>query len=334
VLVASVLGIYQSSGWYVFCLVDVIPQSRTMRNVVASVTRNAKKLLTTAVLAVFLLYVYASISYYATDFRDQFSFEDHMDCSSLGTCFQTFVSYGFLHPPIWNVADGETGGAVPLEALPFTLSYNVLINLIMTAVVSGIIIDSFSAMREHVDEVQRDQRDKCFVCGIERDEFEQHGLSFDKHTKEDHNMCVSRAPVAPAARRLSPAPHRRNRRVAPRRARIASLARPPTHHSRTTAPPLATRPHHRWDYLFFKLHLAQKDPTEYTGQEQHVHDMIAQQRWGSFFPIKKALAIQGLATTEKKDLHSMIRRVDDLQQSVARMERMITKLASNSSSSL
>ena len=30
----------------------------------------------------------------------------------------------------------------------------------------------------------------------------------------------------------------------------------------------------------------------------------------------------------------MIRRVDDLQQSVARMERMITKLASNSSSSL
>ena len=277
VLAASVLGIYQSSGWYFFCLVDVIPQSRTMRDVVASVTRNAKKLLTTAVLAVFLLYVYASISYYVTDFRDQFSFEDHMDCSSLGTCFQTFVSYGFLHPPIWNVADGETGGAVPLEALPFTLSYNVLINLIMTAVVSGIIIDSFSAMREHVDEVQRDQRDKCFVCGIERDEFEQHGLSFDKHTKEDHNM---------------------------------------------------------WDYLFFKLHLAQKDSTEYTGQEQHVHDMIAQQRWGSFFPIKKALAIQGLATTEKKDLHSMIRRVDDLQQSVARMERMITKLASNSSSSL
>ena len=88
-----------------------------------------------------------------------------------------------MDPALW-----QSDGAVPLEALPFTVSYNLLINLIMTAVVSGIIIDSFSAMRTHVDEVQRDQRDKCFVCGIERDEFEQHGLSFDKHTKEDHNM--------------------------------------------------------------------------------------------------------------------------------------------------
>ena len=284
-----------------------------MCDVVASVTRNMRKLLTAAVLAVFLLYVYASISFYVTEFRDQYAFEDHMDCSSLGACFQTLVSYGFLHPPIWR---DEAEGAVPLEAMPFTLSYNLLVNLIMTAVVSGIIIDSFSAMRAHVDEVQRDQRDKCFVCGIERDEFEQHGLSFDKHTKEDHNMYVCIA--YPSSRTNIPL-------------FLTSILL-------TLLRRCCRSPHHllvflrRWAYLFFKLHLEQKDPTEYTGQEQHVQQLIKQQRWCAFFPIKKALAIQGLATTEKKDLHSMIRRVDDLQQSMARMERMMARFMSSSSS--
>ena len=119
-------------------------------------------------------------------------------------------------------------------------------------------------MRSHSEEVRRDQLDKCFVCGIERDVFEQHGLNFEQHTHEDHYM---------------------------------------------------------WNYLFLKIYLEQKDPTEYTGQEHHIRQLMKEQRWTAFFPIKKALAIQDIATTEKNDMRAMIRRISELQQSVARLER-------------
>ena len=118
-------------------------------------------------------------------------------------------------------------------------------------------------MRAHTEDVRKDQQEKCFVCGIDRDVFEQHGLSFERHTRDDHYM---------------------------------------------------------WNYIFLKIYLEQKDPTEYTGQEHHIRQLMKEQRWAAFFPIKKALAIQDIATTEKNDMRTMIRRIDDLQQTVARLE--------------
>ena len=112
-------------------------------------------------------------------------------------------------------------------------------------------------MRAHTEDVRKDQQEKCFVCGIDRDVFEQHGLSFERHTRDDHYM---------------------------------------------------------WNYIFLKIYLEQKDPTEYTGQEHHIRQLMKEQRWAAFFPIKKALAIQGLDTTQKKDVHTMITQIDQLRQ--------------------
>ena len=118
-------------------------------------------------------------------------------------------------------------------------------------------------MRAHAEDVRKDQQEKCFVCGIDRDVFEQHGLSFERHARDDHYM---------------------------------------------------------WNYIFLKIYLEQKDPTEYTGQEHHIRQLMKERRWAAFFPIKKALAIQDIATTEKNDMRAVIRRIDALQQTVARLE--------------
>ena len=40
----------------------------------------------------------------------------------------------------------------------------VLIPVIMLAIVSGIIIDSFGSSRDLRSEVDEDQRNKCFIC--------------------------------------------------------------------------------------------------------------------------------------------------------------------------
>ena len=85
-LTAAFSGLLISPAFYALCLVDIIPQSRTMRSVVAAVTRNWPKFLTTGVLALFLLYLYATVAFNTDSYRGAFEFEDRGDCTSLSSC--------------------------------------------------------------------------------------------------------------------------------------------------------------------------------------------------------------------------------------------------------
>jgi len=63
-----------------------------------------------------------------------------------------------------------------------------LINLVLQAIISGLIIDTFSEMRAESEEIEVDIREKCFICSIDRDEFEQLDIPFVEHVKSEHNM--------------------------------------------------------------------------------------------------------------------------------------------------
>lgn len=64
-----------------------------------------------------------------------------MVCDNLKDCVRSHIDYGFTVNPIW------IDDLVPGNAIVFNFSYFIIINLIMTAIISGIIIDSFSEMR-------------------------------------------------------------------------------------------------------------------------------------------------------------------------------------------
>jgi hypothetical protein len=70
----------------------------------------------------------------------------------------------------------------------YNITYVVLINLVLQALISGLIIDSFSSMRDENEATLRDIQDKCFVCSIMRDELEEAGVSYQTHISEEHFM--------------------------------------------------------------------------------------------------------------------------------------------------
>jgi hypothetical protein len=82
----------------------------------------------------------------------------------------------------WGVFVSRITGTV------YNLVYTILINLVLQAIVSGLIIDTFSSMRNASEEVEADIKGYCFICSIDRDDFEQSGVSFVHHVKEEHNM--------------------------------------------------------------------------------------------------------------------------------------------------
>merc|ERR1711881_146119 len=58
--------------------------------------------------------------------------------------------------------------------------------------------------------------------------------------------------------------------------------------------------HNPWNYLFYMMHLTDKDPTEYTSHESYVSSLLSTNDAG-FFPVGEALSLrsEGNATTER-----------------------------------
>ena len=57
-------------------------------------------------------------------------------------------------------------------------------------VITGLMVDSFGARREEVSERDSIWADQCFVCGMERENYENKGLQvdFDTHLSTDHEL--------------------------------------------------------------------------------------------------------------------------------------------------
>jgi hypothetical protein len=62
----------------------------------------------------------------------------------------------------------------------YNFIYLVLVNLVLQAIISGYIIDTFGSMRDQQESIEEDKRSCCFICSIGRDEFERCGIPFNK----------------------------------------------------------------------------------------------------------------------------------------------------------
>jgi hypothetical protein len=51
----------------------------------------------------------------------------------------------------------------------------------------GIIIDKFTELREIKNNKSKEIQSRCFICDIEKEKFEQKGISFNEHNEVNHN---------------------------------------------------------------------------------------------------------------------------------------------------
>ena len=78
---------------------------------------------------------------------------------------------GLRSAPIFDQYDSSAA-----EKYLFDISYQVFIIVIMVAIITGIIIDTFSDLRVNRAAVQANQQNVCFICGHKREQFEKHRL--------------------------------------------------------------------------------------------------------------------------------------------------------------
>ena len=181
--------------FYSFSLIAVMTLSDTLINLTQSLVLKGKQLIWVVVFTILVLYIYGGWGFYFLNNRfydEQGREEPENMCYSLLYCFYTLINNGMRwYPGVGKYLRLDS----PLIKLGeyihhyvYHFSFYLLIRVMMLKIVFGIILDSFTELREFKSNIEKDMKFKCFICNIEKDECEKKNQDFNKHCQETHNV--------------------------------------------------------------------------------------------------------------------------------------------------
>jgi hypothetical protein len=176
-----------------WCLLDVITQSPSMRDVTRAVIKPRKQLLSVGLLFFILLTIGACVAY--ANLEQEFL--DQASCQSLLDCWLTTVYEALIHTGDLTGVLSATDALKPKTfavRFAFDLGFYLVVGVLLFSMVSGIIIDTFARIR--LDTMKRDWalENVCLICSLSRQEWQvkaktlgvNQTLGFDEHAKKDH----------------------------------------------------------------------------------------------------------------------------------------------------
>lgn len=204
---------------YIIQLFGIVNLSQTLRNLILSLTVKANQLCAVFYLTIILNYIFAGIAFFnfsqdfirAIDsrppkyFPNEFEFlfdlvgtpyiePNHIEneCGTLLYCFATHLDYGMRFDG--GIADRMEKASYTFER-PYYVArffyeefYFISLVILMLNMIFGIIIEAFSKLRNKEQAIDKDKREVCFICGIDKESCEKKGEKLDEHLEKVHNI--------------------------------------------------------------------------------------------------------------------------------------------------
>uniref|UniRef100_A0A8B9PPF0 Inositol 1,4,5-trisphosphate receptor n=1 Tax=Apteryx owenii TaxID=8824 RepID=A0A8B9PPF0_APTOW len=318
-VLVCMLGLCVHEFFYSFLLFDLVYREETLLNVIKSVTRNGRSIILTAVLALILVYLFSIIGFLFL--KDDFIMEvDRLKirtpvpqhgsarwggswpwwqscsggwCSSLAPlhvqlppeeedgiertcdtllmCIVTVLNQGLRNGGGVGDVLRKPSKDEPLFAarVVYDLLFYFIVIIIVLNLIFGVIIDTFADLRSEKQKKEEILKTTCFICGLERDKFDNKTVSFEEHIKSEHNM---------------------------------------------------------WHYLYFIVLVKVKDPTEYTGPESYVAQMIVEKNL-DWFPRMRAMSlVSNEGDSEQNEIRNLQERLESTMSLVKQLSSQLAEL--------
>ncbi|XP_048112717.1 inositol 1,4,5-trisphosphate receptor type 2-like isoform X2 [Alosa alosa] len=289
-VVVCMLGLLVHEFFYSFLLFDLVYREETLLNVIKSVTRNGRSIILTAVLALILVYLFSIVGFlfFKDDFRisveplkplahlllmssDEEGDETEQMCDTLIRCIMTVLNHGLRNGggigDILRKPSKEE--ALFVARVIYDLLFFFIVIIIVLNLIFGVIIDTFADLRSEKQRKEEILKTTCFICGLERDKFDNKTVSFEEHSSAEHNM---------------------------------------------------------WHYLYFLVLVRVKDPTEYTGPESYVAQMIKKKNL-DWFPRMRAMSlVSGEGESEQNEMRSLQDKLDLTMDLVTQLSGQLSEL--------
>ncbi|RHY12746.1 hypothetical protein DYB36_000644 [Aphanomyces astaci] len=185
---------YSCFMWYGLPLLDILAINARLSNIVRVVR-------VTLAFGAIVIYLFSLVGF----FRYQDLMTDsasELQCSSLMQCYFTFMHYGllsgggigdYISNTLAHPLDYATGTMFH-ERLVFDLAFYIFILVLLINLIMGIIIDSFTSLRESSERKLEIEMNTCLVCNDSKDDIEYRGIlggftnNFKRHTETEHNL--------------------------------------------------------------------------------------------------------------------------------------------------
>jgi hypothetical protein len=194
-IIIGSLGILSSYGTFLFSLqlLTIIKFVPTIKEIVIAFKLRFSQLISMIGFLAILIYFYSNIGFYFLS--DEFekvteAGEKENLCETLLGCSITYFNLGV-----------RSGGGIGdlLDIKPYRdktnywlrwvtdMIFYISVILLLLNMINGVIVSTFSQIREESQEKEEDIMNKCFICNIDRVEFEKRKIAFTYHLKHEHN---------------------------------------------------------------------------------------------------------------------------------------------------
>jgi len=181
-LAFSFLGFHVNFLFNAVNTIDLCMRIPTLLAVIQSITGSQGQVVMTIMLGFCMQYIAVGFSFLFFSSGYAFADMNPISCTSLKDCLYAHFDYGFRSAPVW-----PTEKLTPLRFL-FDYFYNLIVILIMSAIISGIIIDNFSELKEEQNNIYEAMSSCCFICSLSKSEVQRKGVIFESHIYQDHYM--------------------------------------------------------------------------------------------------------------------------------------------------
>ncbi|GFO23772.1 inositol 1,4,5-trisphosphate receptor type 3-like isoform x9 [Plakobranchus ocellatus] len=184
----SLAGTWFHGYFFAFHLLNIVNNNQLLSGVIKAVTQNGMSLLWVAVLGFVMIYIYALIGF--SLLRAYFDKTNYLYCSTLWQCTVTVLRYGLIGDMFEELKVNPAGSSFSTfwPLVIYHVSFFIFITTIGLNIIFGIIVDTFSELRDLKWRAESDMKDTCFICSRNSYDFEHHGRGFDYHVRWEHNM--------------------------------------------------------------------------------------------------------------------------------------------------
>jgi len=170
-----------------FSLFNLVP---TMRTVLYAVRLRYLQFLATGLTILIIVYFFSAVGFFWLN--SQFTVGNLGNvCDSFISCFLYNLQYG-LRTDGGGIGDtlGQLKYGDPFYWGRFVYDwlFFIIMILIMLNSINGIIVDTFQDLREKNNEKEYKVHNICYVCDLDRNEFEMNGVNFDDHRTIHHSL--------------------------------------------------------------------------------------------------------------------------------------------------
>ena len=204
---------------YILQLYSIITLSITLKNLIFSVVYKFNQLMSVFYLTIILNFIFSVIAFFhfsrdfireipiraPYDYPSNFDFLNEIlgspyqeqahsesECGTLLYCFATHLDYGMRFDG--GIADRMHAASYThhksyyLSRFFYEDFYFICLVILMLNMIFGIIIEAFGDLRQKEQQINKDKKEICFICGVDKDTLEKKGEKLDVHREKVHNI--------------------------------------------------------------------------------------------------------------------------------------------------